>query len=91
MTAEISQEAVERMVALVCTIAGPDGFNLLAMHAEAIDIVALLPEPVDPDEAIVREIIDNHMRQNVSWSPQAMGMALLKRGRELALKAREGE
>lgn len=67
--AEISQEVVERMVVFVRRMADPNG-ERCGSTAEARAIVALLPEPVDPDLVAGREMLakfyeaDNERRGN---------------------------
>lgn len=116
MTAKIPQEAVERMVALVRGMAVGDPRIAACPHCtEARAIVAMLPEPVDPDLPEVREDLalfyENENAKRV-WPdsgfqetmiadvragrldhtpPIRFGLIAFKRGRELALKARDGE
>ncbi|KKC25795.1 hypothetical protein [Sphingomonas sp. SRS2] len=96
---EISEDVVERMVSLVRGIAAerakwadPGDWHAIntAQGDEARAIVALLPEPVDPDIAEVNRLVDESpMVGGVivqSWMLKA-----LKRGRELALTSHQGE
>jgi hypothetical protein len=91
---EISQELVERMVAVVREYTSTGQPNLLngrSVYAEAQAIAELLPVPVDPDwEEALRIIRDD---ENY-WSTPAFEMRdgsaanlvfkALKRGRELS-------
>lgn len=108
MTAEISQELAIRMAACLRDMTkwsgvgfSHPGTNALA---EARAIVALLPEPVNPDLVEARKLADYHSeRARIKrLTPYSAGtydhdpvivalLAALTRGRELALKARDGE
>lgn len=102
---DISPEAIERMVALVreriFAYREWDADSFPNYITEARAIVALLPEPVDPDLPIAREIADDKRLARDSY-PFGQGqsdthplvqsaLAGIRRGRELALKARDGE
>lgn len=107
MTAEITQELAVRMAALVRNIVNYEAVDDIEkpLADEARAIVALLPEPVDPDLVECREILACEA-ETKGWTAHALRwragawddestiisyMKVLKRGRELALKAREGE
>lgn len=105
MTAEITQELAVRMAALVRNIVNYEAVDDIEkpLADEARAIVALLPEPVDPDEAEVLAILTKYYNEHgfpsLAYHAAAghdsddfqVGMLILARGRELALKAREGE
>jgi hypothetical protein len=78
----VGPEVVERMIALVRWLSDKD-LSQGPMVTEARAIVALLPEPVDADEA---EAIDQLSHSFVPQTDEARALALrcIKRGRELA-------
>jgi len=102
---DISDEVVERMVAFTRQLAGeaePTVFRAEAAHGirdEARAIVALLPEPLDPDLQIVRQLFAEYAEQSPpctraayigrgegdQWFETSIALLALKRGRELAL------
>lgn len=107
---EVSQELVERMVALVRSMS-PLFMQVksslyadrdIAFFQEAVQIDALLPEPVDPDWKVAREVfIERHCAEIVRsderveirqghWDDRPLLQTVftaIKRGRELAASA----
>lgn len=101
---EIEPETVDRMVALIRRVAAEldhyHGYAANAMQMEGRAIVALLPEPVDPDLIEARKIVaslcyrvdtDGYVRvmkgRNDSGLNVRETLAGIKRGRELATSA----
>lgn len=92
ITAEaVSPEVVERMVALVRDMASNRSDIAwqpwVAWRNTAQTLAALLPKPVDPDEAEALAIVKSlypEMRDTYSGRRVTVALAALKRGRELA-------
>lgn len=100
MTHDITQEAVERMMAVLRELAQetPRTTQQTRIWNEIRAIVSLLPEPVDPDLVEAREMacagLNPPMAKSVRVGEYDACPTVLyriegiKRGRELALKAR---
>ena len=100
--ADTKPDVTARMEALVREVDehGPHAFITKYMAEEARAIVALLPEPVDPDLIEAREIVAGLARPyrseiiNGEWDETTeirIATAAIKRGRELALAGETGK
>lgn len=101
---EISQELVERCVALVRDIAA-GGLTTAAIGTEARAIVAELPAPVDPDLVEARRVAERQSSaRGYLYDPEGfwqghrddgddvqIALAAIRRGRELAAIARSAQ